>query len=708
MYKLNRIKVKTIRVFVGMLLITTFIFACNKKQSINRVREFNEPIVTKDAKMPSGDKSTWQCVYFGTFPQLEILRTNDELPIDDYAVNDDVIRDDELYKKLEDKASSLKDKEENGIIEIELDGKKYRAEKNKYLNVPDRKQYYKYNSNAAAYHFFKYTPIKWRVIHVENNILTLISDKLLVSMQPNERSEKTYWADSRVRNYLNAMKNNQDDYSSLGFFNVAFDEKEKSAILKTKVENKKNTFYGTNCGEDTEDYVFIPSDDEVFSTIEAAEDGFYYGSGVDDAAKRFRSTIYAKFMGAWWSPVESYKGNSFWMMRTNGYSANTVSYICDFGYIYNRGMVVNTDGAGVLPMIRVDYTKADLIDAGEVSSDEINKNTYKFKNVDEKKPDDNDEKATPKPVNEKRDYEIITFGTYPQREVINSKIKSSKDFNLVEEDYILDEELYNKLEKQASDSKANGNAKAASELNEIVEIDQEKYLLICDRNTKYKDDTSHYSYHSDYYYFKIEPINWRVLEDANGKKTLISDKVLDCTHFYNGSGECVWEESDILKWLNADDNKNPSFYARAFSEEEKKKIVGKKITKDDIKDNYYFGTSCKTENDSKKKYTDDVKVYILSEEELFYGDKAKIYGFNESDGVPDVNRRFKSTAFAKYKGVWFSNKDDDKFGNAFYMTRTNGYDRSTIVYVGEEGSIFNRGIGFDIDDIGLLPVIEIQ
>ena len=781
-----------------ILMIVVFVFACSKNEMIKDqelvetnieatltsqvnaisnntnkivkdgvvVNEFKEPIVVKDEKMPSGLKTTWQCVYFGSFPQIEVLRINDELPIDEYALNDDVIRDDNLYEKLisadfekfskfdgkEDetltksnpKALTIAYVEPRRIIDVELDGEKYRVEgyneykrynENKdiyekadndtkkiieeiyFSKFSNKKQCYKNNANDSILRFFKYTPIKWRVIHVENNIVTLVADKLLISMKPNTSPAETHWANSRVRYYLNAMTNGQfDTYNESGFYNVAFDEKEKSAILKTKVENKPNMFYGTSSGEDTEDYVFIPSDDEIFSSVEASEDGFYYGSGVDDASKRFRSTIYAKYTGAWWSPVESYKGNSFWMMRTNGYSDNTVSYICDFGYIYNRGMVVDMDGAGVLPMIRVDVSKVDLIDAGTVSSDEINKDTYKFKNVNEKESneDKSNKNVVSKNVNLKRDYEIVTFGTYPQREVINNKIHSDKNFNLSEEDYILDEELYNKLddilEKKIDIMKSKEN------WTFILDVDGEKYYFKRHTNIHLYGKESHYGYPNDYsrksklsddyHYFKMEPIKWRVLENVNGKKTLISDKVIDCKHFYLSSGECVWEESDILKWLN-DDNKN-SFYKMAFNEEEKKRILVKKFTEYDMKNNYYFGTSCLAEESSKKKYTGDVRVYLLSEEELFYGEKAKIYGFSESDGVPDVNRRFKSTAFAKFNGVWFSNKDDDKYGNSFYMTRTNGYDRSTVVYVGEDGSIFNRGIGFNINDMGFLPVIEIE
>lgn len=743
----------------------------NIKKIINDgviVKEFKEPIVVKDAKMPSGLKTTWQCVYFGTFPQVEVLRVNDELPIDEYALNDDVIRDDNLYEKLEaadfekfSKFDGSKDEtrtnsnpnaltiayvEPRRIIDVELDGEKYRVEGyneykryNEYKDIyekadddtkkiieerhfskfSNKKQYYKYNANDSILRFFKYTPIKWRVIHVENNIVTLVADKLLMSMVPNTSPAETHWANSRVRYYLNAMTNDKyDTYDESGFYNVAFDESEKSAIVKTKVENKPNVFYGTSSGEDTEDYVFIPSDDEIFSSAEASEDGFYYGSGVDDASKRFRSTIYAKYTGAWWSPVESYKGNSFWMMRTNGYSDNTVSYICDFGYIYNRGMLVNMAGAGVLPMMRVDVNKVDLIDAGTVSSDEINKDTYKFKNVNDEKSNESDSNKNNAGKNEtvKRDYEIVTFGTYPQRELINNKIYNSEDFNLTEEDYILDEELYNKLddilEKKIEIMKSQGN------WSFVFDVGGEKYYYQSHTNVDLYGKESHYAYPNDYsrknklgddyHYFKIEPIKWRVLENANGKKTLISDKVLDCKHFYLSRGECVWEESDILKWLNADGYNDISFYKTAFSEEEKKRILVKKFTEDDMKNNYYFGTSCMAEDDSKKKYTGEVKVYLLSEEELFYGEKAKIYGFNESDGVSDVNRRFKSTGYAKFNGVWFSNKDDDKFGNSFYMTRTNGYDRSTVVYVGEDGSIFNRGISFNVDDIGFLPVIEIE
>ena len=64
--------------------------------------------------------------------------------------------------------------------------------------------------------------------------------------------------------------------------------------------------------------------------------------------------MYAMARGTWYSPVADYKGNGFWFMRTNGYSRSNVTYICDFGYIYNRGTNVSCNDAGILPAMWVD------------------------------------------------------------------------------------------------------------------------------------------------------------------------------------------------------------------------------------------------------------------------------------------------------------------------------------------------------------------
>ena len=78
-----------------------------------------------------------------------------------------------------------------------------------------------------------------------------------------------------------------------------------------------------------------------------------------------------KISGAWWSSVTGYRGNSFWFMRTNGYTPSNITYICDFGYLYNQGTAVTCDDAAVLPALTIDLTKALWTASTPVTSTDI-------------------------------------------------------------------------------------------------------------------------------------------------------------------------------------------------------------------------------------------------------------------------------------------------------------------------------------------------
>ena len=81
------------RYLLLIVFLFTFLFACSEKnisethtnvkeevienkEDKNIIKEFKKPEVVKDLKMPSGLRTTWQCVYFGSFPQIEVLKTN--------------------------------------------------------------------------------------------------------------------------------------------------------------------------------------------------------------------------------------------------------------------------------------------------------------------------------------------------------------------------------------------------------------------------------------------------------------------------------------------------------------------------------------------------------------------------------------------------------------------------------------------------------
>ncbi len=111
------------------------------------------------------------------------------------------------------------------------------------------------------------------------------------------------------------------------------------------------------------------------------------------------------------------------------------------------------------------------------------------------------------------------------------------------------------------------------------------------------------------YYFKVEPIKWKILEDKNGKVFIFSELILDVHKFDDNSND--YAASSIRSWLNSD------FYNKAFTDKQKELIENTKLK--DISN-----------------VTD--KVFLLSEEEI----ENTSYGF-----YSDNDRCKKVTDYAK-------------------------------------------------------------
>jgi hypothetical protein len=245
--------------------------------------------------------------------------------------------------------------------DTEIDGKRYHR-----LNAAgavshsgNSPQHYRW-TDPDAWHYFAYAPIKWRILKISGTKAVLLADRMPDTCPFHDKDEAVNWSGSHLRQWLN------DE-----FYTRAFSDVERTAILTTDVKNPANPYYGTDCGPDTQDHVFILSNDEVFASSLASDYGFYAGSGIDDSARRFRSTLYAKCRGAWWSSVEGYRGNSFWFMRTSGYTSSSITYVCDFGYLYNQGTAATCDDAAVLPAITVDLEKANYQKTTSVESTDV-------------------------------------------------------------------------------------------------------------------------------------------------------------------------------------------------------------------------------------------------------------------------------------------------------------------------------------------------
>ena len=161
----------------------------------------HNPKIEDDSSAKSGKKVTWDCLWFGSYPQSQITK-----------------KDGEIYTTLK----NADNWDKNGDVTIN--------------NI-------KYHKTEAGY--FKYEPIKWRVLQSENGEAFLLSDVILDKQAYNENDEYITWKESSLRAWLNDK-----------FMNRAFSDEEKEKINITEVVNKDNPVFGTKGGKNTSDKIF--------------------------------------------------------------------------------------------------------------------------------------------------------------------------------------------------------------------------------------------------------------------------------------------------------------------------------------------------------------------------------------------------------------------------------------------------------------------
>jgi len=129
----------------------------------------------------------------------------------------------------------------------------------------------------------------WIVLHVEGDMVLVMSHYLLDILPYNVDVGDITWEHSTIRAYLNGE-----------FFENTFNEQEKGRIVEKLIANNENPVYGTPGGNDTLDRVFLPSYDEMIAfgggfddtLIEKSDNAHpavldanrnnYFGAGIDD------------------------------------------------------------------------------------------------------------------------------------------------------------------------------------------------------------------------------------------------------------------------------------------------------------------------------------------------------------------------------------------------------------------------------------------
>ena len=277
--------------------------ARQKKEKLKKQQEVkNQEYILHNPKVEEdSSKVTWDCLWFGSYPQSEVTE-----------------KDGEIYTTL--KNTDNWDKNGDAIID----------------NI-------KYHKTKKGY--FKYEPIKWRVLQSENEEAFLLSDVILDNQPYNENAQHITWEKSSLRAWLNEK-----------FINRAFSDEEKEKINISQIVNQDNSDYGTEGGNNTSDKIFLLS----LSEVNEQQDGEKYGF-LDDEMRVCEESNFSK----------AGTGIFNWWLRSPGDdSSNAATVGGNMGNINSFGEnVIYIIGVSVRPALHLNLSSSNLFSyAGTVSS----------------------------------------------------------------------------------------------------------------------------------------------------------------------------------------------------------------------------------------------------------------------------------------------------------------------------------------------------
>ena len=251
----NHSRIRRVTFFLTAILMFTSLPGSLQKQSnidleAAAAANLQNPRVTSYSAKKFGQKVTWDYVWFGSYPQTEIVdkpKTSGTYALS-FGEKSDYIVDANTYNEL--KAAT--DWDDGG--NITLNGVKYRRINRNMVYFPGNSSVKSYNWNDD-YHFFRYEPIKWRVLTVKGGKAFLLSD-LVLDEEIYHSADTATWKTSDIRSWLNGY--GKTDYSNNNFCDTAFNSLEKDSICLTGLDNNKKTDpFASVVNSKTKDKVFI-------------------------------------------------------------------------------------------------------------------------------------------------------------------------------------------------------------------------------------------------------------------------------------------------------------------------------------------------------------------------------------------------------------------------------------------------------------------
>lgn len=318
---------------VGVMPIATL-----RIDATTEEHKMQNPIMLSDRDYNAGGSHTviWDCVYFGSYPQSEVRNLTLKIIGASYDNNGDAVVDGVKYRRInKSDAKFISDTNEGGMYDWSSGG------------------------DSRGYHYFKYEPIKWRILSINGEEAFLLSDIGLDDQEYDINANTKVWGKCSLRNWLNNR-----------FLDVAFNSSEKSAINDTYVMNSN-----VNSGIDK---VYLLSREELLNYDYGFRSGCYATSCFKSLCAK--TSDYAHAMGAmnsinsdyfYTAPYNDMLGSSVWWLRNYYTDESSFDRVDYFGNINSNGdfSVLNNGAHAVRPCLRLKLSQTNVYSyAGTVVS----------------------------------------------------------------------------------------------------------------------------------------------------------------------------------------------------------------------------------------------------------------------------------------------------------------------------------------------------
>ena len=626
--------------------------------------------VTMAADTADGGYQKGDIIEFGSYPQSKVTDPRIISVLDGFLTDDVWVSYDYYIGTGTEYDGNMTSSDYMKYADLELNGEKYRAVRfsqyrptvtsdvsSEATSVQDNNGY-----ELNTTYFFKYEPLTWTVLDPDEGY---VMSNIAIDAQAYENF--SYYDPDSFDSASGPMVYNGKDCKYLAndwskcslrewlnrdFFNTAFTAEEKAQIGKTYLNNN-SSFNSSLDGAGTFDKIFTIS----FYDAINSDYGFDEGGSRSDFARIKPATDYAMCQGA---EVVSYTGGNipYWWLRTTGLYGAFAFGVAPGGWIVSSGggyYNVNRTDMGVVPAFKFNPKTPTLAKGSKIE----------FGSYPQSEVTDADEVA--KLEADSENYLWVSYKYY-------SGTGNSTDGEMEPGDFMLYKDFYSGGEMFRAVTFSEYRPGTGGGLKGDVFSNQ-------------KDNDYH---PNNVYYFKYEPLTWRVLDPDEGY--IMCDNVIDSQSYQNfvirkddklyNSKDFTnyvsdWETCSLRQWLNK------TFYNTAFSREEKM-LIGTTFLENNSPDGTWFGTD-----------TGD-KIFILSFDDVINS----AYGFDPSKSEFDEARKLKGTDYSKCQGVYISQ------GYPHWWLRTPG-DAETVYLVSSYGWAA-LGLGVYGTGMGVVPALKLN